>query len=305
MPREPRTVEFEHHRPRLRGLAYRMLGSVADADDIVQDAYLRWHGTDAGAIREPAAWLTTAVTRLCIDRLRAARTEREAYVGPWLPEPWLGDPQAGARPDRRQDHADDLSIAFLLLLERLAPEERAALLLRDVFEVGYPEIAAALGKSEATCRQAVHRARERVRSDRPRFAVADAERRQLLDRFLAATRAGDEAQLLDLLAPAASLTSDGGGKAWAARNVIRGAARIARLLLGVARKAPPGIDYLHTTLNGEPAVVTRIDGRPHATLSIDVEDGRIVAIWRVMNPDKLIALKNLAPPVTAAAPGRQ
>jgi len=305
VPSAGATAEFERQRPRLRGLAYRMLGSVADADDVLQDAYMRWHGAAEAGVREPAAWLTTAVTRLCIDRLRAARVEREAYAGPWLPEPWLGDAEAGARPDRRQDRADDLSIAFLLLLERLAPEERAALLLHDVFELGYPQIAAALEKSEAACRQAVHRARERVRSERRRFAVTNAERRQLLDRFLAATRAGDDAQLLDLLAPAATLTSDGGGKAWAARKVIHGAGRIARLLLGVARKAPPHLEYVDTMLNGEPAVVTRIDGRPHATLSIDVEDGRIVAIWRVMNPDKLIALENLAPPVTAPSPGRQ
>lgn len=297
--------EFERHRPRLRGLAYRMLGSAADADDILQDAYLRWHA--ARDIREPGAWLTTAVTRLCIDRLRILKAERQAYVGPWLPEPWLDEPRE--RPDRRQDRADDLSIASLLMLERLGPQERAALLLHDVFDVAYPDIAATLGKAEATCRQLVHRARERVRTGRPRFEVADNERRALLDRLLAAVRNGDERQVLALLAPDATLSSDGGGKTWAALNVIRGAAKIARLFLGVARKAPTGIEHRHATINGEPAIVAWVSGQPYATLSVDVEDGRIAAVYQVMNPDKLQGLtagprKISGAPVTTASGGR-
>lgn len=302
---QPAAAEFERHRRRLRGLAYRMLGSVADADDILQDAWLRWHAVDADAVREPAAWLTTAVTRLCIDRLRAARAEREAYPGPWLPEPWVEDAGAGIRPDGRQDRADDLSIAFLLLLERLAPEERAALLLHDVFDLGYPQVAAALEKSEQACRQIVHRARQRVRASRRRFAADEDERRRLLDRFLAAVGAGDEAQVLALLAPSVTLTSDGGGKAWAARNIIRGARNVARLFLGVARKLPPGTEQRPATINGAAAMVSWADGSPRATLSIAVEDGRIAAIWRVMNPEKLVGLKNLGPAVTIGAGLRQ
>ena len=173
---------FEAERPRLRGLAYRMLGSVVDADDVLQDAYLRWHaalaGTRGGEIRVPAAWLTTIVSRLCIDRLRAATAERTAYVGPWLPEPWMGGAEASDRPgdapDDRLDRAADLSVAFLAVLERLAPEERAAFLLHELFDSGYGEIAQILGKSEAACRQMVHRARARVREDRPRFQADDA-----------------------------------------------------------------------------------------------------------------------------------
>lgn len=298
--------EFERHRPRLRGLAYRMLGSVADAEDVLQDAYLRWHG--ARGVREPVAWLTTAVTRLCIDWLRARETRQQTYVGPWLPEPWVGNPSEP--PDRRQDRADDLSVAFLLMLERLAPEERAALLLHDVFDIGYPDIATTLDKTEAACRQLVYRARERVRTDRPRFTVSDSERRALLDRFLAAVRAGDERQVLALLAPEATLTSDGGGKTWAALNVIRGAAKVARLLLAVARKAPPGIEDRRAWVNGEPAAVIWLASRPHATLSVDVDDGRITAIYQVMNPDKLGGLvaspqKNPGHPVTSASGDRQ
>lgn len=287
---------FEAQRGRLRGLAYRMLGSVADADDVLQDAYLRWH-TAVDGIREPAAWLTTTVTRLCIDRLRGAKAERETYVGPWLPEPWLGDETGGERPDGRQDRADDLSVAFLLLLERLSAEERAALLLHDVFELGYPAVADALGKSEAACRQMVHRARERVQAERTRFAVPDGERRALLERFIEASRSGEESKVLALLAPDASLTADGGGKAWAARRIVQSAARIARLLATVARKRPTlPVDRI-ADVNGALAVVSWLDGKPVAVTSVDIVDGRIAALYRVMNPDKLRGVPDAPPAI--------
>ena len=188
-----RVAVFNEHRPRLYGIAYRMLGTRADAEDIVQEAYLRWHRADIERLRAPEAWLVTATTRLCIDRLRAARTEREAFVGPWLPEPITGlAPPA----DAHSELASDLSFAFLLVLERLAPEERAAFLLHEVFDSGYADIAAILGKSEATCRQIVHRARRRVHQDRPRFKVSEGARSRLLERFVEALRTEDKTALL-------------------------------------------------------------------------------------------------------------
>lgn len=283
--------EFERHRPRLRGLAYRMLGSVADADDVLQDAYLRWHGTDETVICEPLAWLTTVVSRLCIDRLRAVKAQRDAYVGPWLPEPWLDDPPPSVtRPDARQDQADDLSVAFLLLLERLSPDERAAFLLRDVFEIGYPEIAVTLNRSEAACRQMVHRAREPVRAGTPRVASSDAERQALLARFMEAVTARDEQRVLDLLTPDATLISDGGGKAWAALKPIRGASKIARLFVSVAGKFVDTPSQRILTINGASALVTWVGAETYATTSIDVVDGRIVALYQMMNPDKLVGI---------------
>lgn len=290
---------FERHRPRLHGLAYRMLGTVGDAEDILQEAFLRWHRADKSGIRSPEAWLVTAVTRLCIDRLRAAAVERAAYVGPWLPEPLPGMP--AEMPDRRLELAADLSMAFLVVLERLTPEERAAFLLRDVFDCGYAEIARALGRSEPTCRQIVHRARERVRRDRPRFTVSPAAHRKLLQRFLTALQTQDQTELVTLFAEDAVLVSDGGGKAWAARNLIRGADRIARLLVGVNRKmalrvgTPDRIDRRVMPLNGEPGIVTFVDGHPVTATALETDGERILSIFRVLNPDKLHRLLDHAP----------
>ena len=188
---------FESIRGRLFGLAYRMTGSRADAEDIVQEAYVRWHQAQQRAIENPDAWLVTTTGRLAIDRLRRLKTEREAYVGQWLPEPIVTHDQ----PDRHLDLADDLSMAFLNILERLAPEERAAFLLHDVFDVGYGEIASVLEKSESACRQVVHRARERVRSDRKRFEVTESAKAAMLQKFLAAMEARNEQALLALFAP--------------------------------------------------------------------------------------------------------
>ena len=223
---------FEGLRGRLFGLAYRMLGSRADAEDIVQDAYVRWHEVTKDRIDNPEAWLVTTTSRLAIDRLRRLKTEREAYVGQWLPQPIVTD----APPDRHLDLADDLSMAFLTLLERLAPEERAAFLLHDVFDVGYPEIASVIEKTESACRQVVHRARERVRGDRKRFDVSESAKETLLQRFLAAAEARDEQAVLALFAPDATWTADGGGKAAAALRPIVGADRIARLVMGLRER---------------------------------------------------------------------
>ena len=227
----PRTAAFEQQRGRLLGIAYRMLGSRAEAEDIVQEAWLRWNSAAAQDIRSPQAWLIAATTRLCIDRLRQLRAAREVYVGPWLPEPLTLE--AAPPADHAAELASDLSVAFLAVLERLAPEERAAYLLHEIFDSGYDDIARIIGKSEVASRQIVSRARRRVREARPRVQVSPEARKRLLDGLAQAIRAQDQAALLKLLSEDASWTSDGGGKAKAAKKVIRGAVHVARFSTGV------------------------------------------------------------------------
>jgi RNA polymerase sigma-70 factor (ECF subfamily) len=261
-----------------------MLGTRAEAEDIVQEAYVRWHQAVQGDIVSPEAWLVTTTSRLAIDRLRRLKTERDAYVGPWLPEPIVA-PEA---PDRHLDLADDLSIAFLTILERLAPDERAAFLLHDVFDVGYAEIAAIIDKSEAACRQVVHRARERVRANRTRFEVTEAAKATLLQQFLAAMEARDEQALLALFAPEASWTADGGGKSAAAPRPIVGAERIARLVIGLREKfwaVDRTIEI--ASINGETGLCIRDGNRLTATMSIDTDGERIFAVYAIVNPEKL------------------
>jgi RNA polymerase sigma-70 factor, ECF subfamily len=277
-----RSVIFEQSRRRLFGLAYRMLSSKADAEDMVQEAYLRWHQAPADEIRSPEAWLVTVVTRLCIDRLRSAAAERETYPGMWLPEPLFGE-----SPDEQVELASNLSMAFMILLERLAPAERAAFLLRDVFDCPYSEIARIIGKSEAACRQIVSRARERVRRDQPRFEASEKDRIRLMEKFATAIDANDEQTLLALFAEDATLTSDGGGKTPAARNVIRGPERITRLFLAVARKLKGRVTRSLLPINGEPGLVTFIDGRPVSAISFVTDGSYIHALYNVLNPDKL------------------
>jgi RNA polymerase sigma-70 factor (ECF subfamily) len=278
----PRSVIFEQSRRRLFGLAYRMLGSKADAEDMVQEAYLRWHQAPADEIRSPEAWLVTVVTRLCIDRLRSAAAERETYPGMWLPEPIFGE-----SPDEQVELASNLSMAFMILLERLAPAERAAFLLRDVFDCPYPEIARIIGKSEAASRQIVSRARERVRRDQPRFEASEEDRLRLMEKFAAAIDADDEQTLLALFAKDATLTADGGGKTPAARNIICGPERITRLFLGVERKLKGRVTRTFLLINGEPGLVTFVDGRPVSALSFVTDGAHIHALYNVLNPDKL------------------
>jgi len=275
---------FESIRGRLFGLAYRMTGSRADAEDIVQEAYVRWHQAQQRAIENPDAWLVTTTGRLAIDRLRRLKTEREAYVGQWLPEPIVTHDQ----PDRHLDLADDLSMAFLNILERLAPEERAAFLLHDVFDVGYGEIASVLEKSESACRQVVHRARERVRSDRRRFEVTESAKAAMLQKFLAAMEARNEQALLALFAPDATWTADGGGKTAAGLHPIAGADRIARLVIGLRERFWAADRTLHVeTVNGETALCMRDGARLTATISIATDGEHIHAVYAVVNPDKL------------------
>ncbi|HTM30156.1 MAG TPA: RNA polymerase sigma-70 factor [Vicinamibacterales bacterium] len=284
------TELFNSLRGRLFGLAYRMTGSRADAEDLVQEAYLRWHGADHDRIESPEAWLVTTTTRLALDRLRRLKTERDAYVGPWLPDPIVGAVSATAPPDQHLDLADDLSMAFLTLLERLAPEERAAFLLHDVFEVDYRAIASVIGRTEAACRQVVHRARERVRGERKRFDTTEAAKTALLERFLAAVEARDEQALLALFAPDASWTADGGGKTAAAPRPILGADRIARLVIGLRERfSQAGWRFETAVVNGETGLCVLDGQRLVATMSIATNGGQIQAVYAVVNPDKLPA----------------
>lgn len=275
---------FEALRGRLFGLAYRMLGSRADAEDVVQETYVRWHQAAQGSIENPEAWLVTATSRLAIDRLRRLKTEREAYVGQWLPEPIVTQ----APPDRDLDLAADLSIAFLTILERLAPDERAAFLLHDVFDVGYGEIASVIERSEAACRQVVHRARERVHGDRKRFDVTESAKAALLQKFMEAMEARDEQTLLALFAPDATWTADGGGKTGAAPLPIVGANRIAKLVVSLREKFwAEGRTVELATVNGETGLCIRDGSRLTAAMSIVTDGERILAVYAVVNPDKL------------------
>jgi RNA polymerase sigma-70 factor, ECF subfamily len=287
-----RVVIFEQIRRRLFAIAYRMTGAQADAEDIVQEAYLRWHRADAGDVRSPEAWLVSVVTRLSIDRLRKASVERQAYTGPWLPEPLFG--VAPRSPEEQLELASDLSIAFMALLERLAPVERAAFLLHDVFDCDYAEIARILQKSEAACRQVVHRARERVRRDRPRFRASEEDRRRLIGKFMEAASAGDEATLLSLFAEDATLTSDGGGVVPAARKVVKGRGRIARLYLVLARKLGGRLTQSILPVNGELGLVTFIDGAPFSAISFETDGRTILAVYTILNPEKLKGLRTLS-----------
>lgn len=284
---DDRAQLFEPHRTRLHGIAYRMLASRADADDVVQDAYLRWHRTTADEIRSPEAWLVTTVTRLCIDRLRAARTEREAYVGPWLPEPIVEQAEPA---DSATELASSLSVAFLAVLERLAPEERAAFLLHDVFDSDYDEIARILGKSEAACRQIVSRARKRVRSDQPRVHVPETARRALLDRFVTAVQSQDKTALLQVLSADVTWTSDGGGKAKAARKVVHGADHVARFIHGVIGRYAGTFEMRPVTVNGQAGLALYGYGRLVSIITVNTDGARILDFYSVLNPDKLRGL---------------
>jgi RNA polymerase sigma-70 factor, ECF subfamily len=280
------SAAFEAVKPRLFGLAYRMLGSRAEAEDVVQEAYVRWHQADETIIRNSEAWLVTTATRLAIDRLRALKVEREAYVGPWLPEPLIGSPPPP--PDRDVELSSDLSIAFLVLLERLAPEERAAFLLHDVFDCGYAEIAGLLGKSEAASRQIVHRARGRVRGEQQRFHATEAARVRMLKTFVAAVEARDEQTLLQLLAPDATWTADGGGKAAAVPHPIEGAPAIVKLLLGLQKRfAREGVTMHLGSINGETGLLISLGDRVGAAVTIVTDGERIASAYAIVNPDKL------------------
>jgi RNA polymerase sigma-70 factor (ECF subfamily) len=285
------TETIERERPRLLAHAYRMLGSVADAEDVVQDALAKLHGAQATP-ESLSAWLTTVVTRLCLDRARSAAARREAYVGPWLPEPLPTTAlPAAAEPGDRLSTAESVSIAFLLLLERLSPLERAVFLLREIFDFDVPELAASIGRSEAACRQLLHRAKAHVASGRPRFTPPREEHHSRVSAFLQAAYAGDVEGIERLLTADVQLTSDGGGKVAAARNVVEGPARVARFAAGVVPKAT-ALRLSFGMANGELAVTfRRSDGRAYAVTVLSLAPGgdRIARIQVVLNPDKLRA----------------
>jgi RNA polymerase sigma-70 factor, ECF subfamily len=285
---------FDRHRPLLFSIAYRMLGSVMEAEDAVQEAYLRWSRASGEEVRSEKAYLSAVVTRLCIDRLRSARTRREEYVGPWLPEP-LPDERA---PDVAETVAleDSLSMAFLVLLESLTPVERAVFLLREVFGYEYAEIAGIVGKSEANCRQISRRARASVAARRPRFERSPEQGERLMREFLEACVAGDMGGLLAMLADDVTLWSDGGGKSRAARNPIHGATNVARFLLGALQKAPTGFAVRPARINGSPSLVGYFgDGRPQSATTFGLSGGRISEIRLVVNPEKLEGVRPLPP----------
>ncbi len=289
------TAEFEPHRALLFGIAYRMLGVVADAEDAVQDAWLRWQAVDRDAVRNVQAFLVTLTTRLCIDANRSARARREVYVGPWLPEPVpSGRLGATASPEQTVIAAESIAYATMILLERLGAVERAVFLLRDVFDYDYREIAPIVQKSEAACRQVLHRARQHLRDGEPRHVPTYDDRLRLTAQVLAATAMGDLAGLLALLHEDAVLISDGGGKAAAALKPIYGADRVARLMLGIAKKAPV-IDMRFIELNGSPAVVlmTSLDPLPTVMLFEEL-GGRINRTHVIRNPDKQSFLVGLS-----------
>ncbi|WP_313179395.1 RNA polymerase sigma-70 factor [Stenotrophomonas sp.] len=279
---------FQTHRPRLMALAYRLLGSRSDAEDVVQDAWLRWSGTDTAAVRDPEAWLVTTTTRLGLDRLRAARRERVHYVGPWLAEPLEISLAAEPASDPAVAHAraDEVSVAFLTLLEQLGPEERAAFLLKEAFDHDYRQIAALLGLSEANCRQLVHRAKQRLQAGRPRFNADASQHRQLLARFMDATQRGDSEAIQALLHANARLVSDGGGVVTAAVRPLLGAERIGRLFWAIARRGLGHTAQLGW-VNGEPAILRFLGDQLHSVTTVEVAEGRIANVYSVLNPEKL------------------
>ncbi|MFI8189534.1 RNA polymerase sigma-70 factor [Streptomyces sp. NPDC085946] len=282
---------FERHRPVLQGVAYRMLGRVADAEDVVQDAWLRWSGTDRGDVREPRGYLVRVTTRLAIDRLRQIKARGETYVGPWLPEPYATDFGATV-PDAadRAVLADTVSLAVLVVLESLSPLERAVFVLREAFAFPYGEIAAMLDRGEPAVRQLAARARRHVAERRPRYEVDPAQRRDLTERFLAAAAGGDLERLMELLAPDVRLVGDSGGKARAPLRVLETADKVARFLVGAAGKNPPDLSVRFLELNGGPAVLALSGGEPDAVFQLDVADGRVQAVYVIRNPDKLRSL---------------
>ena len=288
------SASFEPHRRRLLGLAYRMLGSMAQAEDAVQETYLRWHDTDSESVAEPRAFLITTTTRICLDVLKSARVRREEYVGPWLPDPVTDT--AALAPDAQTELAEDLSVALLLALDRLSPLERAAFLLHDVFDYSFAQVADVLGRNEAACRQLAARARTHVREVRPAGAIppraassaVDPKHAALVSAFIDASRSGDVDTLIRMLATDAKLITDGGGKVAAALNVIEGADRVAAFLAGVVRKGwTDDTTVRFETINGLPGLILTWPNGLVQTNAFEIDGDVVKAIYAVRNPDKL------------------
>jgi RNA polymerase sigma-70 factor, ECF subfamily len=291
---------FQAHRYLLFSIAYRMLGSVMDAEDCVQETFLRWHTAceqgEAEAIRSPRSYLCTVLTRLCIDVLRSARVQRETYVGVWLPEPLVTAYQSGAPtdPEASVEQSESLSLAFLRLLEHLSPLERAVFLLRQVFDFEYDEIAQIVQKSSENCRQIMRRARHHLAEHHHHYNVPPQQRELLTYQFIQACTTGDLQGLLHVLAEDVVMHSDGGGKVRAALKPIYGAAKVARGLLGLMRKMPPGVTSQLALVNGQLGILTYFDGAPYAVLAFSLANDRIQEIALIVNPDKLRGIPPLA-----------
>jgi RNA polymerase sigma-70 factor, ECF subfamily len=277
--------DFNLHRPLLFSIAYRMLGTVTDAEDMVQETFLRWQQTANETVRSAKTYLSTIVTRLCIDHLRSVRVQREQYVGTWLPEPMLT--QQSHHPTDLMELAESLSIAFLAVLERLSPIERAVFLLRDVFDYDYDEIGQMVGKSPANCRQILSRAKQHLSDQRPRFPVPRTQQEQITAQFLDASAKGDLPDLLLLLAKDVTFYSDGGGKVVAALKPIHGAQKVARMLLAIRRKWLLNSLSRLVEINGQPGIVQYLDGNIHSAMTFEIIDGFIQSIYSVRNPEKL------------------
>jgi len=285
------TDVFEEHRPVLLEVAYRMLGRVADAEDVVQEAYLRWTGADRAEVRDPRGFLVRVTTRLAVDRLRQVKARNEAYVGPWLPEPYVTD-FGDIAPDTAEQAvlADTVSLAVLVVLESLSPLERAVFVLREAFGYPYADIATMLDRGEPAVRQLAGRARRHVDERRPRYDVDPVERRDLTERFLAAAFEGDLAGLVSLLAPDVRLVGDSGGKSRAPLRVVESAEKVGRFLVGVAGKGVPAVSFRFLELNGGPALLALDEGKPDSVLQLEILDGHIQSIYVIRNPDKLRSL---------------
>jgi RNA polymerase sigma-70 factor (ECF subfamily) len=279
------TQAFDRYRGLLFSIAYRILGSATDAEDVVQEAFVRWLQADSEQVQSPRAYLSTIVVRLCIDQLRSARAQRDVYVGPWLPEPIL----TGQRPDLTDTVvlAESLSFAFLVMLESLGPLERAVFLLRDVFDYDFAEIGAIVGKSGANCRQILHRARQHLGERRRRFEVNPEQQERITEQFLRASTRGDLQGLLGLLTDDIVFAADSGGKARAGLKPVHGPDKVARGLLGGLRWLPSNARVRIDKVNGQPAIVADVDHRPYGAVILEIEADRIRRIYAVLNPDKL------------------
>ncbi|HEY1291643.1 MAG TPA: RNA polymerase sigma-70 factor [Chloroflexota bacterium] len=289
---DDRVEVFEQQRSYLFSIAYRLLGSVSDAEDILQEAFLRWDRARSEDVRSPRAFLATVVVRLCMDELRSARARREVYVGTWLPEPLV----TTGRSDLTDSVVlrESLSFAFLLMLEKLSPLERAVFVLREVFDYDYAEIAPTVGKSEANCRQVFHRARQRLAGDESRFETTREHQEQLTRQFLRAINAGDVQGLVSLLAEDVVSVSDGGGKAAAALRPVHSRDRVIRGFLGNLQKVRPDRAWIEE-INGQPAIVSTRDGQPYGVLLLDLSAGQVRTLYSVVNPDKLRSILTACP----------
>ncbi|MES2573244.1 MAG: RNA polymerase sigma-70 factor [Verrucomicrobiota bacterium] len=273
---------FNEHRKTLFGIAYRMLGSVSDADDMLQEMWLRWQKQEGAAIQSPKAWLVSTMTRLCIDQLRSARREREEYYGVWLPEPLMAAPEAS-----EAGLSDSLTMAFMLMLESLSPVERAAFLLREVFEYDYADAALIVNKSEVNCRQIVRRAREQLQANPRTPPPPSAQAEQLVEQFLAAAETGEVKELLALLAEDATVYSDGGGRVKAAGRPIHSADHVSRFLTGIWPRFPSYTDWRPANINGRPGFLMYSLGVIYGALSFDLAEQRVRNLYFILNPDKL------------------